>query len=446
MSDIPRVGPLFTDLYELTMAAGYLDQRQHQKRATFSLFIRNHPPNRGYLVAAGLEDVLSELESLVFSRDDLEYLRHTGLFSESFLDYLQKFSFTGDVRAMPEGSLVFANEPILEVTAPLIEAQIVETLLLNTVGVQTLIASKAARCVSAAQGRSLIDFSMRRTQGRDAGLKVARCSYLVGFTATSNCLAGKIYDIPVSGTMAHSYVTTFASEIDAFRAFAESFPHNAVFLIDTYDTLAGARNAATVGREMQQKGHRLIGVRLDSGDMVDLSRKVRSILDAAGLTEVKIFASGGFDEYKIHDALTKGAKIDAFGVGTKMGVSADAPYLDIVYKMVRFDGLDVRKLSPGKMTLAGEKQLFRLKGADGQMTQDFIGHKDEQLTAAAPLLQSMMVKGARCEPEATLAFIRDQFKLQFAGLGDGYKRISDPDVYPVAVTPLLAEIQRTLPS
>ncbi|MFZ1955973.1 MAG: nicotinate phosphoribosyltransferase, partial [Desulfobacterales bacterium] len=352
------LGPLFTDLYELTMAAGYFNRRLLDA-ATFSLFIRDYPPGRKYFVAAGLQDALEELESLRFSSDELAFLRETGLFSSDFLSFLRKFRFTGSVFSMSEGSIFFANEPILEVTAPLIEAQIVETFLLNTVGFQTMIASKAARCVHVAAGRPLIDFSLRRTQGHDAGMKVARSTYLAGFAGTSNVLAGREYGIPLSGTMAHSFVQAFGSELEAFSAFAETFPDNSVFLIDTYDTIAGAREAVKVALEMKKKGHALLGVRLDSGDMVRLSREVHEIFAAAGLPEVKIFASSGFDEFKIEKVIAAGAQIDAFGVGTYVGVSADAPFTDIVYKMVHCDRRDVRKLSPGKATLAGEKQVFR---------------------------------------------------------------------------------------
>jgi nicotinate phosphoribosyltransferase len=253
---------------------------------------------------------------------------------------------------MPEGTIFFADEPVLELTAPLIEAQIVETFLINTIGFQSLIASKAARCVHAARGRLLVDFSLRRTQGLDAGMSVARSTYIAGFAATSNVMAGRYYGIPVSGTMAHSYVQTFEREIDAFMAFAEAFPENAVLLIDTYDSLDGARNTVAAARQLQPRGISLKGVRIDSGDMVRLSREVRKILDSGGLADVHIFASSGFDERKIEAVLDDGAKIDAFGVGTKLGVSADSPYLDMVYKLVRFGGRDVRKLSPGKKTLA----------------------------------------------------------------------------------------------
>jgi len=351
---------LLTDFYEFTMAACYY-HRQMFAPATFSLFIREYPTNRGYFVSMGLEDVLEFLESFHFSQKDLDYLKSLSFFSDDFLHHLSTLRFTGNVFAIPEGRIFFKDEPILEITAPIIEAQLVETFVMNIVNLQVTVASKAARCVYAAKGRDVVDFSLRRTQGIDAGLKVARASYIVGFAGTSNVLAGKLYNIPIFGTMAHSFVTSFEREIDAFRTFAEMFPENTVLLIDTYDTIVGAHKAAIVGKEMLNGGKKLKGVRLDSGNMVSLSKEVRAVLKEAGLNNISIFASGGFDEYKIAQVIKEGAEIDAFGVGTKMGVSADAPYTDIAYKLVYYDGRPVLKLSTGKKTLVGEKQVFRIK-------------------------------------------------------------------------------------
>jgi len=433
------IGPLFTDLYELTMAAGYYF-RGMSGSATFSLFARDCT-ERNFFVAAGLEDVLEELSTLRFSTDDLTYLESTGLFSADFLSHLKETRFTGEVRAMPEGTIFFPDEPVLEVTAPIIEAQIVETYLLNTVGFQTLIASKAARCVHAAAGRPLIDFSLRRTQGRDGGLKVARSAYLAGFSGTSNVLAGRRYGIPVSGTMAHSFIQTFLDEEDAYSAFAEAFPENSVFLIDTYDTLEGARLAARVGTAMGQRGASLKGVRLDSGDMTGLSRQVRRILDRAGLPDVQIYASSGFDEFKISEVLDNGAPIDAFGVGTKMGVSADAPYLDVVYKLVRFDGRDVRKLSPGKVTLSGRKQVFRRSDPKGGYRADTIGLAGEQLEGQVPLLRTMMFEGKMTEPLPSLEDIRSRFRKNLSELGEDYKSLHEKKTCPVLISKKLQELQ-----
>ncbi|MGD9309833.1 MAG: nicotinate phosphoribosyltransferase [Desulfosarcina sp.] len=432
-------GPLLTDLYELTMAAGYFDQGL-DKPATFSLFTRAHP-KRNYFVAAGQQAVVDALTRFAFSDEEIAWLARTKRFNRNFLSHLATLRFTGDVMAMSEGEIFFADEPVLEVTGPLIEAQIIETYLINTVGVASLLATKASRCVHAAAGRPVVDFSLRRTQGSDAGMTVARSSYLAGFSGTSNVLAGKTWGIPTSGTMAHSFVTAFDSEIDAFRAYANLFPDSAVFLIDTYDTIAGARHAAIVGTQMKQAGNALSGVRLDSGDMVALSRQVRRILDDAGLPEVKIFASSGFDEHIMAQLIADGACIDAFGVGTRMGVSADAPYLDMVYKMVRLGGRDVRKVSPGKVTLAGEKQVFRQVDQDGSYAGDLIGTRQERLPGAKPLLKPVMQAGRPVGDMPTLEAIRGRFAENFKRLDGRYKRLMDPEPYPVTVSQRLAELQ-----
>jgi nicotinate phosphoribosyltransferase len=380
---------LLTDLYELTMAASYFENGVNDT-ATFSLFIRKYPPDRGYFVAAGLEDFLEYVSSFHFSESAIAYLDSTGTFSQDFLHYLENMGFTGSIRAMGEGEVFFTDEPILEVTAPIIEAQILETFAINSINLQSMIATKAARCVKAAAGRRLVDFSLRRTHGIDAGLKVARSSYIAGFAATSNVLAGKLYGIPTSGTMAHSYISAFGDEIEAFRAFARSFPKMTVLLIDTYDTVAGAHKAAIVGHEMAKEGHKLLGVRLDSGDMIQLSRQVRNILDDAGLDDTEIFASSSFDEYKIDRTVREGARIDAFGVGTKMGVSADAPFFDIVYKLVQYGDRPIMKLSTGKANLAGNKQVFRGADSQGRFIEDIIGTADETIDGATPLLRPVV--------------------------------------------------------
>lgn len=437
----PPAGPLFTDLYELTMGASYY-ANHIISTATFSLFVRDGNANRNYFVAAGLEDVLSELAAFHFSEKDIHFLKSTGLFSDDYLSYLAGIRFSGDVIAMPEGTIFFANEPVLEVTAPVIEAQLIETFLLNTIGLQTMIASKAARCVHAAGGHPLIDFSLRRTQGQDAGTKVARSTYLAGFSGTSNVSAGKIYDIPISGTMAHSYVEAFDNELEAFSAYADTFPQHTILLIDTYDTIAGARNAVKVAKAMQKNGNNLIGVRLDSGDMTVLSRQVRNIFDDAGLFDVKIFASSGFDEFKIAECLAEGAKIDAFGVGTKVGVSSDAPFLDIVYKMVRFNDRPVKKLSPGKTTLAGKKQVFRKSGQSGIYLEDIIGVRNEIIPDAAPLLENVMENGKLLRSHPSLSDLRHRFKTNFSLLDDKYKSIHDKVDYPVTLSKKLEDLQK----
>jgi len=432
---------LLTDLYELTMAASYFEHQMFEP-ATFSLFIRNYPPSRRYFVSAGLADALSYLEDLRFTPEDLKYLEETGLFKSEFISYLEKFRFRGDVYAIPEGRLFFVNEPLLEITAPLIEAQIVETFIINTINFQSMIATKASRCVHAAWPRKLVDFSLRRTQGVDAGMKVARASFIGGFIGTSNVLAGKIYGIPIYGTMAHSFITSFESEIDAFRAYAHTFPENTVLLVDTYDTLSGTRIAAEVGKEMARQGKKLKGVRLDSGDMARLSREARNVLRKAGFEKATIFASGGFDEYKIKKVLNQGGDIDSFGVGTKMGVSADAPYFDMAYKMVQYTGRPVLKLSPGKATLASDKQAFRFTTSTGKLKRDVIGLRDDNLKGGEPLLEKVMSEGEIIASLPSLSQIQKRFLDEFSKLDERYKSIDEAGKkYPVGLSMRLKSLQ-----
>ena len=440
---------LLTDLYELTMAQAYF-QHGMTAPATFSLFIRHYPDNRSYFVCTGLEDVLTYLEGWRFPTESIDYLRSTGIFSPDFLDYLSSVRFTGDVWAIPEGRLFFAKQPVLEVTAPIIEAQVVETYVINQVNLQSLIATKAARCVWAARGKPLVDYAFRRAHGIDAGMKVARASYITGFQATSNVLAGKVYGIPISGTMAHSFVTSHEDELEAFRAFARSFPERSILLIDTYDSVAGARKAVVIAKEMEALGQRLQGVRLDSGDLARMSRDVRVILDQAGLQYVRIVASGGLDEFGVDDLATGGAPIEGFGVGTKVGVSADAPWSDMAYKLVKYDGRPVLKLSTGKISLPDEKQVFRLRDDRGKFTQDIVALRDERLqspsleddgsTAAEPLLQKMMEGGRIINPMPSLEEIRDRFKKDFESLEDRFKALRDPPRYKVTRSPFLIEL------
>lgn len=433
---------LFTDLYELTMAQSYFRERMSAP-ATFSLFTRNLPANRGYLVTAGLESVLQYLEMLRFSDDDIDYLRSTAIFADDFLEYLKEFRFTGEVCAMPEGRLQFADEPVLEVTAPIAEAQLVETFIINQMNLQTIVATKAARCVWAAGSRAVVDFSLRRTHGRDAGMKVARSSYIAGCVSTSNVLAGKAYGIPIAGTMAHSYVSSFPEEIDSFRAYARSFPDGTTLLIDTYDTVAGARNATVVATEMEIRGHRLRSVRLDSGDLLTLSREVRQVLNGAGLDYVDIFASGGLDEYQVLELLDAGAPINGFGVGTRMGVSDDAPWLDLAYKLVKYDGRPVLKLSTGKVSLVDEKQVYRLSDARGMISGDVIA-----LRAEAPppegeaLLTRVMEGGCITAPLPSLEEVRSRFREEFDRLPERYKALRETPDYPVGLSSRLDTLQK----
>jgi nicotinate phosphoribosyltransferase len=435
---------LLTDLYELTMAASYFENQMFEP-ATFSLFIRDYPPFRRYFISAGLADILEYLENLKFIPQELEYLEQTGLFRPEFLSYLEKFRFKGDVYAIPEGRLFFINEPLMEVTASLIQAQIVETFVINAAHLQVMIATKASRCVQAAWPRKLVDFSLRRTHGKDAGMKVARASFIGGFIGTSNVLAGKVYGLPVFGTMAHSFISSFESEEDAFRAFARTFPENTVLLVDTYDTLAGTRIAADLGKEMAQAGKMLKGLRLDSGDIASLSRDVRKLLRGAGLDKVTIFASGGFDEYKIRKVLGEGGDIDSFGVGTKMGVSADAPYLDMAYKLVQYGGRPVLKLSPGKATLVSEKQVFRFSTSGGKLRQDIIGLRDDDIEGSEALLQKVMSKGKANAKQPLLPQIQKRFLEEFFRLDEKYRSLDKTEEeYPVELSPRLEELQSRL--
>jgi nicotinate phosphoribosyltransferase len=440
-----REAALFTDLYELTMAASYFRERM-SGTATFSLFARKLPQGRSFLLAAGLEDVLNYLQSFSFTNEGINYLRSLGGFDAGFLEFLGGLRFTGEVHAVAEGTPIFTDEPIVEITAPIIEAQLVETAVLNFCHFQTLLASKAVRSVLTARGRAIVEFGLRRTHGIDAGMKAARCAFIAGAAMSSNVLAGRYYDIPPTGTMAHSYVTAFPREIDAFRAFAQAFPARTTLLIDTYDTVAAALKAVEVAKEMEARGERLAGVRLDSGDIVALSKEVRRVLDAAGLDYVRIFVSGGLDEEMIDQFLEEGAPIDAFGVGTRMDVSADAPYLDMAYKLVRYQGRYVLKTSPGKETWTGEKQVYRFRDKDGQFTSDLIALRDEPPPSKEVelLLQPVMKSGRIVKPHPSLASIRDYCAAQLAALPEDARRLKKTRRYPVNYSTRLVSLQRSL--
>jgi nicotinate phosphoribosyltransferase len=428
-------GGLRTDLYELNMAASYLRRDMHQS-ATFSLFVRGLPAERGFLVAAGLEPCLAFLETFSFEHDDLTYLAEIG-FDERALADLQGLRFDGEVWAVPEGRIVHADEPLLEVTAPIAVAQLVETQLLNQVTLHTTLASKAARYTLAAEGRGLVDFAFRRTHGADAAHAVARASAIVGFAATSNVDAARRLGLAVAGTMAHSFVEAFPTEAEAFRAFAEDHPDRTTFLVDTYDTVRGVRNAIDVIRELGLKGE--LGVRLDSGGLQGLAREARALLDGAGLERARIFASGGLDELEVAELVQAGAPIDAFGIGTQMGVSADAPYVDTVYKLVEFDGLPVMKLSTGKASAPGRKQVWR--GHDG----DTIGLRDEPgPDGAEPLLAPAMRDGRRVGRDPTIDEMRERFRADLDALPGGARRLHEPEHAEVARSErLLQLIERT---
>ena len=441
---MPHVSPsqaLFTDLYELTMAQAYWQSGQTAE-ATFSLFFRTYPPNRSFFIFAGLPDVLDYIENFHFSVDDIDYLGSLGQFDPGFLDFLSRVRFTGSVRAMEEATPVFVNEPVIEVTAPVIESQILETSIVNEVALQTMLATKAARVVRAARDRTVVDFGARRSHGRDAADKLARASYMVGFAGTSNVRAGALYDIPTFGTMAHSFVEAYEDETESFRAYADSFPHSSTFLVDTYDTIEGTQKAIEVAREMKRRGHVLQAIRLDSGDLLNLSVRSREMLDRAGLEEVEVFASGGLDEYAIELLLDAGAPIDGFGVGTKVGVSADAPYADCVYKMVEYDGKPVLKLSSEKETLPGPKQVYRTRDAAGLYSGDVICRAGERPpeTGAQPLLFEIMREGELVTTLPGLEELRQRFAGEFASLRDNQKALEEPPHYEVAISQELQDL------
>lgn len=438
---------LSLDLYELTMADAYWHYKK-KTRATFDLFVRSLPHNRSFLLSAGLEDIISYIRSLKFTVEDLAYFKSLKIFSREFLSYLKNFRFTGDISAIDEGEVFFANEPVIRVTAPIIEAQILESYLLNTINLQTMIASKAARVFLAAQGRGVYDFSLRRTHGWEAGLKVARCAYLAGFRGTSNVLAGRSYNLPVAGTMAHSFIMSFKSEEESFRAYAGMFPDRSIFLVDTYDTENGIKNAIKVGLELKSKGYKLSGIRLDSGELVGLSRMARRMLDKAGLGFVKIFASGNLDEFKIRDILKNKGSVDNFGVGTNMGSSVDAPFLDVIYKISEVTDesgrfLPTMKLSRGKATQPGRKQVFRVQDKKGNFARDVLALENEKIKGR-PLLQKVVLRGKIIYHKRPLDRIREYALANLGRLPQDLRDVQSKYVYPVLVSPGLSKMAADL--
>jgi nicotinate phosphoribosyltransferase len=448
---------LFTDLYELTMLQAYLEEGQRDE-AVFSLFIRRLPERRNFLLACGLDTILHFLETARFDAAAIDYLATVGLFSDRFLRSLETFRFEGDVYAIPEGTPVFANEPLIEVVAPMPQAQLVETFLLNQITLQTTLASKAARVVAAARGRIVVDFGLRRMQGLDAGLKSARAFHIAGLAGTSNLAAGQVYGVPVYGTMAHSYIQSHEDEYRAFREFASLYP-NTVLLVDTYDTLGGVRHVVHLARELGE-AFRVRAIRLDSGDLADLARASRRILDEAGLRQVEIFASGGLDEEKIDRLLTADppVPIDGFGVGSDLAVSSDAPSLDAVYKLVSYRGRGRTKLSEGKGVLPGRKQVYRIEAA-GVAVRDVIAQADESIEAietsaaskiaearARPLLVPVMRRGERVPAgRESLDAARDRAKMEIARLPAQLRQLSPAQTpYPTDVSAALARAHQAL--
>ncbi|HHT9107995.1 MAG TPA: nicotinate phosphoribosyltransferase [Candidatus Wunengus sp. YC64] len=420
---------IVTDLYQITMAAGYFDQHK-QDIATFELSVRHLPKNRSYLIAAGLEQALHYLTHIKFSAEAIQYLRQSPVFnhvSHKFFEYLKNFRFSGTVHAVPEGTTVFAEEPILRVTAPIIETQIVETYLLSAINFQTLIATKSSRVVYAAKGREVIDFGTRRAHGPQAGVLAARASFIGGCNGTSNVFAAYKLGIPAVGTIAHSWVMACENEQDSFRKFHEIFPDNTILLIDTYDTLAGARHAALIGKKLKS-------VRIDSGDLLKLSREVRKILDAGGLQHVKIVASGDLNEERIDDLLQNGAPIDSFGVGTEMVTSKDAPALGGIYKLVEREHngetIPMMKFSEDKLTYPCRKQVYRATDKNGNFMGDVIGLEGETIDGI-PLLIPVMKEGKICYDSPTIHEIQGAATDNLVRLTEPFKRLKDAKTYPV---------------
>jgi len=433
---------LLTDLYQLTMLQGYFHQRM-EETAVFEFFIRRLPPERNFFLAAGLEQVIDFLEDLAFTADELDWLSKTGRFRQEFVDYLAKLRFTGDVHAMPEGTVFFPHEPMLRVTAPLPEAQLVESRLINLLQFQTLIASKAARCVLAAPEKLLVDFGMRRAHGAEAGLLAARASYLAGFAGSATVLAGMTFDVPIFGTMAHSFIQAHDDEMQTFEQFAHANPDNVVLLLDTYDTEAAAKKTVALAPRLKQRGITIKGVRIDSGDLAEHARKVRRILDEGGLGQATIFASGNLDERTVRTLVESEAPIDGFGIGSRLDTSADAPYLDCVYKLQEYAGRPRRKRSEGKSTWPGRKQVFRFHDAE-EMQRDVVTLEDDPLVAE-PLLVPVMHGGQRLESPEKLSDVRKRTKGNLARLPRRLRSLEPASpAYPVEISPSLRRLAETV--
>ena len=433
-----EISPLLADLYQLTMMQAYLDHGDADT-AVFEFFVRSLPERRGFLIAAGLEQALDYLENLRFSAADIAWLKSTGRFRQNLLDFLADFRFTGDVHAMPEGTAFFASEPILRVTAPLPQAQFVESRLINILHFQSLIAAKAARTRLAAPGKLLVDFGLRRAHGAEAGLMAARAAYIAGFAGSATVLAGEMFGMPLYGTMAHSFIEAFDDEMDAFEAFARSRPEGLVLLLDTYETEAAARKVVALAPRLKASGITIRSVRLDSGDLIALSKSVRAILDAGGLREVTIFVSGGLDEDSLSVFVRADAPIDGIGVGTAMTTSSDVPAIDCVYKLQEYAGIARRKRSEKKATWPGRKQVWRRFGADGRMAGDILGLAGST-HSGEPLLQPVMQNGRRLQPAEPLEAIRARVKRELERLPEPLRQLDRATTYPVEVAKELQEL------
>lgn len=433
--------PLLTDLYQLTMMQAYLE-RGMTETAVFEFFVRKLPDTRRFLLAAGLAQVVEFLQELRFADAELAWLERSGHANGRLLDYLAGLRFGGDVDAMREGSVFFADEPILRITAPLPLAQLIESRIINLLHLETLIASKAARIRLAAADRLLVDFGMRRAHGAEAGMLAARAAYLAGFEGSATVLAGKEFDIPLYGTMAHSFVLAHDDELAGFEDFARVHPDKTVLLIDTYDTLQGAHKVVELAARLREAGIHIRGVRLDSGDLETLSHEVRAILDAGGLQEVTIFASGNLDEYAVQ-ALMTGAPIDGFGVGTRMDVSSDAPYLDCAYKLQEYAGKPRRKRSEGKATWPGRKQVYRTYDSQGRLLSDCVSLESDP-QAGEPLLVPVMRSGRRVSPPAVLTDLRTRTSHNVHRLPDRLKALSSAEPYEVQISHSLQSLAKTM--
>ena len=432
---------LLTDLYQLTMMQAYLEQGMEEE-AVFELFVRKLPAHRNFMLAAGLEQVVEFLSALHITAKELEWLESTQRFKPVLLHYLEGIRFTGDVHAMPEGTIFFPHEPILRIVAPLPLAQLVETRIMNLMNFQTMIASKAARSVLAAGEKPVIDFGLRRSHGAEAGLLAARASYLAGFAGTATVLAGMAYDVPICGTMAHSFVQAHRDESTAFEHFALAQPENTILLIDTYDTEAAAHKAAALAPDLKQHGISIQGVRLDSGDLADHARKVRHILDEGGLSQAQILASGNLDEYQLQRLIASGAPIDSFAVGTAMTTSADAPSLDCAYKLQEYAGRPCRKRSEGKATWPGRKQVYRQYGQDGRFDYDLVTTMQDAGTGA-PLLHPVIGNGRRLVPAQTMRSLRQRAAAQMALLPDTLRNLGSAHPYDVQISQPLQDLARS---
>jgi nicotinate phosphoribosyltransferase len=427
--------PLTTDLYELNMVQAYLD-RGEDKEAVFEFFVRRLPPRRGFLLAAGLDDALDYLQTLQFSAADIDWLKSTGRFRANLIDYLAAFRFTGEVHAIAEGTVCFANEPLLRVTAPLPQAQLVESRLINILHYQTLIASKAARMVLAAPGKILSDFGLRTAHGAEAGLYSARASYLAGFAGAANVAAGERYGIPIVGTMAHSFIQVHDSEIGAFEDFARARPEGVVLLIDTYDTEQGARKVVELAPKLKADGIAIRGVRIDSGDLAAHARMVRHIFDEGGLRDVIILVSGGITEEVLQSMMRDGVPIDGYGIGVNLAASVDVPALDCAYKLQEYAGRARRKRSEGKATWPGRKQVWRAYDAQGRLCGDILSLENDA-QAGEPLVEPVMRGGKRLAPAPTLAQIRERAARDLARLPEPLRKLEPGADYPVTIAPAL---------